>query len=73
MAGGGGVGGGGACQPPKGFSYFSPEWGELLFQTNFCCRHILGASVHEKDFQIGPTVLAVKLDKSEGAVNIDNF
>ena len=29
----------------------------------FSCSLILGASVHQKIFQIGPTVLALKLDK----------
>ena len=49
---------------PKGFSSFSREWGELLFQTKILAvGHVLEASVHEKIFQIGPTVLALKLDK----------
>ena len=29
----------------------------------FSCSLILGTSVHEKIFQIGPTVLALKLDE----------
>ena len=31
----------------------------------FSCRLILGASVHQKIVQIGPTILALKLDKEK--------
>ena len=39
----------------------------------FCCRFILGASVHEKKFQIGPTVLALKLDKGRMLTSITDL
>ena len=50
---------------PTGFSSCSREWGKLLFQINFLHvgSHFFGASIHEKTFQIGATVLALKLDK----------
>ena len=48
-----------------GFSNFSQKWEELFLQTKFC-RLILGTSAHEKMFQIGPTILALKLDKGGG-------
>ena len=51
------------CHPPTGFSNFSREWEELSWKLNFSCSLVLGTSVHEKIFQIGPTVLALKLDK----------
>ena len=35
MANGGGGRGAGGAATPEGFSCFSPQWGELLFQTNF--------------------------------------
>ena len=59
-------GGGAGVDAPltTGFSKFSQKWEELFLQTNFFrCRLILGRSVHGKIFQIGPTVLALKLDK----------
>ena len=48
---------GGSCSSPHGESFYS--------KLNFSCLHILGASVtFMKDiFQIGPTVLTLKLDK----------
>ena len=46
-----------------GFQFF-PRMGRPFFANQiFSCRLILGTSVHEKIFQIGPTVLALKLDK----------
>ena len=52
-----------ATPPPTGFSNLSQEWEELSGKLNFTCRLILGTSVYEKIFQIGPTVLALKLEK----------
>ena len=50
--------------PPKQvFSNFCQKWEELFLNYIFNCRLILGTSVHEKIFQIGLTVLALKLDK----------
>ena len=56
-------GGGGGCHPPTGLSNFSQKWEELFCKLNFFCRLILGTSAHEKIFQIGNTILALKLDK----------
>ena len=43
---------------------FFSRIGRAFLQTKFySCRLILGASVHEKIFQIGSTVLALKLHK----------
>ena len=55
--------GGDGIHPPTGFSNFSQKWEELFCKLNFTCRLVFGTSVHEKSFQIGPTVLALKLDK----------
>ena len=54
-----GGGGGGVDVTPTGFPSFSREWEKLIFS----CKLILGTSVHEKIFQIGSTVLDLKLDK----------
>ena len=62
-----GRGGGGGKEvdvTPNRFSQFCWEWGELFLQSNFfSCRLILGASVHEKNFQMETAVLAPNLDK----------
>ena len=55
MAKGGGVD---ATPPQQVFPIFLRN--EKSF---FACRLILGTSGHEKIFQIGPTILALKLDK----------
>ena len=49
---------------PTGFSSFFSGMG-IAFSANyiFSCRLILRASVHEIIFQIGPTILTLKLDK----------
>ena len=52
-----------ATPPPTGFSNFSQKCEELFANSIFTCRLILGTSVHEKNFQIGPTVLALKLER----------
>ena len=56
-------GGGVDATPNKFFQYFSEMERAFFAKLNFICRHILGTSVHEKNSQIGPTVLALKLDK----------
>ena len=62
MAKGRGEGGGGV--DANRFFQFYSEMGRAFLQTKFfACRLILRTSVHEKIFQIGPTVLALKLDK----------
>ena len=43
---------GDSCHPPKVFSRFSSEWGELLFQNNFVA---VGTSLGD--------LVALKLDK----------
>ena len=51
---------------PTGLSSFSREWEELFCKLTanvLAVGSLLGISVHEKKFQIGPTVLALKLDK----------
>ena len=59
-----GGGGGGGCTPHNRFFKIFSEMERAFLQTNlFRCRLILGRSVHGKIFQIGPTVLALKLDK----------
>ena len=61
-----GRGGGGEWTPPPNrFLKFFLKWEKLLFQTKFFAVRslILGTSVHEKIFQTGPTVLALKLDE----------
>ena len=48
--------------PPESFSCFSSEWEDLLLQTNFSAvRTSSGHPSTDKPFQIGPTVLALKL------------
>ena len=48
--------------PPKEFSCFSSEWGDLLSQTNFLAVHTsLGHPSAKKPFQIRSTVLGLKL------------
>ena len=49
--------------PPNRISSFSWEWEELLFQTNFLAVVSFLGHLSMKIFQIGPTVLALKLDK----------
>ena len=57
-------GGGGWMPSPSRFFQFFSEMGRAFLQTKFfTCAFILETSVHEKHFQIGPTVLALKLDK----------
>ena len=62
MVKGGGKGDG--WHPPNRFFQFLLRM-VRAFSANqiFSCRLILGRSVHEKIFQIGCTVLALKLDK----------
>ena len=55
--------GGGDATPQQVFSSFSQEWEELCLKQNFSCSLILETSFHQKTFHIGPTVLALKLDK----------
>ena len=50
---------GGWMPPLKDFSCFSPDWGELLFQTNF---PTVGTSLSMKKF-LRSDLLALKLDK----------
>ena len=54
-------GGGGGYHLPKRVFPVSLMIGEI--QPIFSCRLILEASVHKKIFQIGATVLALKLEK----------
>ena len=50
--------------PPTGSSSFSQDWEELLCQTKFLAVVLsLGHLSMKKNFQIGPIVLALKLDK----------
>ena len=47
-------GGGGGCHSPLGFSSFSREWKELLFQTKFlavgsCLRHLFMKNFFRSD------------------------
>ena len=62
----GGGGEGVDATPPTGFSNFSQKWKELFLQT----------FAHEKIFQIGPAILALKLDKGRvlgGSGNQDDI
>ena len=60
----GGRGGGLDATLLTGFTSFSWEREELLFQTKFLAvASFLGHLSMEKVFQIGPAVLALKLDK----------
>ena len=57
------AGGGGMPLVQQVFPVFLGN-GKSIFAIEISsCRLILGASVHKKIFQIGPTVLALKLDK----------
>ena len=49
--------------PQQVFPVFSEMGRDLFANKIFTCRLILGTSVHGKLFQIGPTVLALKLHK----------
>ena len=53
----------GGCHPQQVFHIFLKNGKNFFANSTFRCRLILGTSVHEKVFQIGPTVLALKLDK----------
>ena len=59
MAGGGGGGEGGGMV----FQFFLGMGRAFIPNKTFSCSLILGAFVHENLFQIGPTVLVLKLDK----------
>ena len=59
----GGGGGGVDATPATDFSNFSQEWEELFANQIFSSSLILGTSFHKKIVQIGPTVLALKLDE----------
>ena len=53
----------GGCHPPNRFFKFFLRMERAFTPNNiFSCSLILGTSVHEKMLQIGPTVLALKLD-----------
>ena len=55
---------GGGCHPQQVFPIFLGNVKSLSANQIFSCRLILGTvDVYEKIFQIGPTVLALKLDK----------
>ena len=56
------------CHPPPPPQYVFPVFllgmgRDFIPNKIFSCGLILGTFVHEKIFQIGPTVLALKLDK----------
>ena len=52
--------------PPTGFSSFSRECEDLLFQTKFLSVvSSLGHLYIKNFFEIGPTVLALKLHKGK--------
>ena len=56
--------GGGGMPPPTGFSNFSQKWEELFLQTKFLpVGSSLGHLPMKKNFQIEPTVKALKSDK----------
>ena len=59
------LGGGGGWIPPlqQVFRVFLGNGKSFYSKQNFICSLILGTSVHEKRFQIGLTVFALKLDK----------
>ena len=44
------------------FQFFSGMGGAFISNKIFSCSLILGSSVHQKICQIGPTILALKLD-----------
>ena len=51
----------GAGRPPKGFSIFSREWGELLFQTNFMAvgtslGHFSMKKFSDWSYHLGPEI-----------------
>ena len=57
-----GGGGGGGCHPQQVFQFFS-EMERAFFRTKFL---LVGSSLGHlpmKNFQIGPIILALKLDK----------
>ena len=53
----------GGMLPQQVFPVYLGNGEKFYSKLIFSCRLILGASVHEKMFQIGATVLALKLDK----------
>ena len=57
------AGGGLDATPQQVFLIFLRNGKSFFCKLHFSSRLIFGASVHEKIFQIGPTVLALKLDK----------
>ena len=58
-------GGGGRWMliPNRFFPVFLGNRKSFNAKQNFSCSLILGTYVHEKIFQIGPTILALKSDK----------
>ena len=54
--------------PPTGCSSFLANGKSFIPNKIFSCSLILGTSVHEKTCQIGPTVLALKLDEGGGCL-----
>ena len=62
-------GGGGGC-PQQVFAIFSGMGTAFSANYNFSCRLILGTSVHQKIFRIGPIVLALKVDKGRVLVGV---
>ena len=64
MTGGGGGGGEGGCYPVQQVFPIFLRNGKSFFSNYIFSRSlILGTSVNEKKVQIGPTVMALKLDE----------
>ena len=56
-----GGGGGGCLPPPNGFSYFSSDWGELLFRTYFLAvgtslGHLSMKKFSNPTYRVGPKI-----------------
>ena len=54
-------GAGGGCHPPTGFSSFSWEWKELLFQTKFLAvvsslEHLSMKKISDRTYRLGPKI-----------------
>ena len=63
-------GGGGVDVTPNRFFQFFSEMERVFCKLNFSCRLMLGTFAHEKIFQIGLTILALKLNFSRNNLTL---
>ena len=57
------AGGEGGCHSNRFLQFFSRMGKDFISNKSFSCSLILRTSVYQNIFQIGPTILALELDK----------